>query len=339
MSASSDFTAKVWEVPGSASQTSGASGAGTTFAPSAGRQHRHRHLLQHPAFVYAATFHPGGRLLATGSFDGEVRVWDATTGERVRCSSGTGTAGISRGAAANALAFDAAGKRLYVADAMGAVREYAFEELAAATAGADARLGSHLLEPLRTCSDLADEPIISMKMVPNGKRLVLMTKRSRMCSVDLDSFAVAKVYPSPHCSTLPIRFAVSPDSRHIISVSEDGRVYLWDVETTHMHRLAHMGTGGDPVCSVTWSPSAHAVATCSFVAQCPVHIYSHDRQKPPVKLALRDATMMAQSFLPKARAAQVAHEKGTQESQELARIQVARRTRGSRAHIAMSWAP
>ena len=244
VSASSDFTAKVWEVPGSASQTSGASGAGTTFAPSAGRQHRHRHLLQHPAFVYAATFHPGGRLLATGSFDGEVRVWDATTGERVRCSSGTGTAGISRGAAANALAFDAAGKRLYVADAMGAVREYAFEELAAATAGADARLGSHLLEPLRTCSDLADEPIISMKMVPNGKRLVLMTKRSRMCSVDLDSFAVAKVYPSPRCSTLPIRFAVSPDSRHIISGSEDGRVYLWDVETTHMHRLAHMGTGG-----------------------------------------------------------------------------------------------
>ena len=321
VSASSDFTAKVWEVPGSVAQVRGAGGTGAAGVLGAGRQHRHRHLLQHPAFVYAATVHPGGRLLATGSFDGEVRVWDAATGERVRCGSATSTAGHSRGAAANALAFDASGKRLYVADAKGAVREYAFEEAAAPTAGADAHLGSPLLELLRTCSDLADEPIISMKMVPNGKRLVLMTKRSRMCSVDLDSFTVAKIYPSPRCSTLPIRFAVSPDSRQIISGSEDGHVYLWDVETTHMHRLTHMGAGGDPVCSVTWSPSAHAVATCSFVAQRPVHVYSHDRQKPPVKLALRDATIMAQSFLPKARAAQVAHEKSTHESQELARIQ------------------
>ena len=311
ISTSSDFTAKVWEVPTDASASASALGPG--------HQHRHRHLLQHPSFVYAAAFHPGGRFVATGAFDGEVRVWDAASGARVRSGGGAAWAPVG-GAAVNALTFDASGKRLYVADAKGMVREYAFDEETAA--GSPGGLSpAPLLEALRNCNDIADEAIISMKLVPNGKRLVLMTKRSRMCSVDLDSFAVAKIYPSPRCSTLPIRFAVSPDSRYIMSGSEDGRVYLWDVETTHMHRLPHMGAGGDPVCSVAWSPSAQAVATCSFVAQRPVQLFSYDREKPPVKLALRDATIMAQNFLPKARAAQLAHEKGAEESQELARIQ------------------
>merc|ERR1711904_743927 len=66
VSASSDFTAKVWEVPGSVAQARGAGGTGAAGVLGAGRQHRPRHLLQHPAFVYAASVHPGGRLLATG---------------------------------------------------------------------------------------------------------------------------------------------------------------------------------------------------------------------------------------------------------------------------------
>jgi WD40 repeat protein len=41
-------------------------------------------LLRHHGAVFAVTFAPGGRTLATGCQDGNVRIWEAATGRLLR---------------------------------------------------------------------------------------------------------------------------------------------------------------------------------------------------------------------------------------------------------------
>jgi WD40 repeat protein len=120
VSASGDFTAKVWHLPaplsapglvhrGSAAAAAAAAsdGGGAARGSSGGDKPRapaeHAVLapaarcvtLQHAAFVYCAAFCPlpglGGAVAATGGYDGVLRLWDAGSGlllhaTQVRCS-------------------------------------------------------------------------------------------------------------------------------------------------------------------------------------------------------------------------------------------------------------
>jgi WD40 repeat protein len=65
--------------------------------------------------VSAVTFHPGGRLVAAGGRDGDVRLWDVANGRPV--GPPLYNAGPTR-----AVAFDAAGRRLAAAGDDGTIR-------------------------------------------------------------------------------------------------------------------------------------------------------------------------------------------------------------------------
>src|SRR5205814_642875 len=64
---------------------------------------------------YGVAFHPDSRRLASASFDGRVRVWDARTGEVIRELSG-------HGGRVNSVAFSPDGQRLVTAGSDGTVR-------------------------------------------------------------------------------------------------------------------------------------------------------------------------------------------------------------------------
>jgi WD40 repeat protein len=57
LSASSDGTAKVWDIKQNVSKT-----------------------LQHASFVYCAAFHPVDRMIVTGAYDSIIRFWDQDAG-------------------------------------------------------------------------------------------------------------------------------------------------------------------------------------------------------------------------------------------------------------------
>ncbi len=61
VSASDDYTARIWDVASGAELLS----------------------LEHPGYVYGAAFSPDGSLIVTGSADGVVRLWDAASGAAV----------------------------------------------------------------------------------------------------------------------------------------------------------------------------------------------------------------------------------------------------------------
>ena len=64
--------------------------------------------------VLAARFHPSGKLLAAGGFDGRVRWWDLSTDEPQELPALTGHNGWVQ-----AIAFSHDGQRLYTADSWG----------------------------------------------------------------------------------------------------------------------------------------------------------------------------------------------------------------------------
>ena len=66
-------------------------------------------------------------------------------------------------------------------------------------------------------------------------------------------------------SKFPIRSVPSPDNQFVISGSEDGKPYLWDVITGDRINLEKLGVNFiGPVTDVAWNPEYHMVAFCGF---------------------------------------------------------------------------
>ncbi len=79
------------------------------------------YLSGHARAVRSAAFSPDGKLLATGSDDFSVRVWDAQTAECVWCLEG-------HAEAVHGVAFAPDGERLYSVDARGTMRQWSLAQ-------------------------------------------------------------------------------------------------------------------------------------------------------------------------------------------------------------------
>ena len=45
---------------------------------------------------------------------------------------------------------------------------------------------------------------------------MVLTKRNKLCAVDVKLFAVSHNYPGARCTVHPLKFEISPDGEHII---------------------------------------------------------------------------------------------------------------------------
>ncbi|GBG61488.1 hypothetical protein CBR_g21831 [Chara braunii] len=75
-----------------------------------------------------------------------------------------------------------------------------------------------------------------------------------------------------HCTKHPLKCTFSPDGRYILSGSEDGKLYLWDVETSAMFTLDQICTGKQAIHSVTWNNRHHMFALGPFGTLTPILI-------------------------------------------------------------------
>lgn len=104
------------------------------------------------------------------------------------------------------------------------------------SAGATVEGYERRLAVVRESDALLGERVTSVRVSPQGRRVLVLTRGSRMVTFTASQLAVARQFHGIVCQALPLRPCFSPDGRWILSGSEDGSVVVWDVDAGHAYQ-------------------------------------------------------------------------------------------------------
>ena len=252
------------------------------------------HTLEHDAAVYVAAFSPGEDLLATGSGDGRVSLWRASTGELVAQQQ-------EHADAVYCLSFSPDGKtvasiggdgkkgdtkcRLWSVPSLKIVKVLPGHDRPAygvsfrpglgkspaiVTSGGDQliQIYTHSSnEPLKLKGHTSD--VYRCCFSPDGRQLA---STSQDCSVKLWDVATGQQLKTLFKGKDPTYDVIySSDGRVLAAVSDDGIVRFWDIETREL--LKELKTDKEGLYSVVFTPSQTSVLTAGVggrVYECQV---------------------------------------------------------------------
>ncbi len=220
-------------------------------------------------------FHPDGHLLVTGTWDGEVSLWNTETGTEVHTFDAEGRVGM--------LAFSSDGRFLLIGGGNGYIMALDNYEIIAtlphksyvlsvafspdgtlvATASTDsvaAIWDAATGEQLRTFHHQGRAEDITFS--PDGQWVAIASEDSRLRLWHIDSGEETQMH---HDGAVTL-VTFSPDSRWLASVSDDQTARLWDIATggeIGIMALEGEGTGiafhpdGRLIATTTWNGNAH----------------------------------------------------------------------------------
>ncbi|HJS19163.1 MAG TPA: helix-turn-helix domain-containing protein [Anaerolineales bacterium] len=195
-----------------------------------------RELRGHESDVWGADFSPNGKILATGSYDNTIRLWDFDTGETMRILPG-GTNSVEE------IAFSPDGKTIVAAGWSGsAVNDVALFSVAS---GEAVRVFSGHTAGM---NDVA--------FFPDGKSIISGSEDSTARIWDVATGQTLHVLTGPGAAV--IRLEVSPDGKYVVTGSMDGTARLWDASTGEQMRIFNI-----PIGAVAFSPDSKYFATGS----------------------------------------------------------------------------
>lgn len=256
LSASSDGTVRLWELPSMNTSSPPAS-------PRAGNARRSRLLPQvlqwhhFPCFVYCASFLPGsnGGTILTGASDGCLRFRKESSVPNGQPEFGMLQVSAS---ALHTICVEAKTGRVFCGDAKGDITVWK------RTPNASTLAGYELVKTIQT----GQTSITSMELHPRKAHLLVHTQPNAIFQYELRSYLLLnKSYAGVACESLLVKSTFSPDGKLVISGSEDGVPRLF----TSLHgQQLQRGVWGThffhdcPVLDVSWSPTAHMAALCSY---------------------------------------------------------------------------
>ncbi len=195
-----------------------------------------RRLRGHTREVQCLAFSPDGRLLASGSHDQTIRLWETATGRDVGCCVG------HRGYIWS-VAFSADGRRLASASWDGTVRTWE-----AATGRETGRFADHA------------GPVYGVAFSPDGRRLASAGADGAVHIRDTDTGEERQTLRGHGGAVWAV--AYSPDGRYVASGGADETVRLWDAASG---QLLHTIPGHqEPVTAVAFSPDGQALASAGY---------------------------------------------------------------------------
>jgi WD40 repeat protein len=192
----------------------------------------------HTDTVRALAFSPDGRTLATGSWDGTIKLWDIESGALLWTSWFTDNI--------ESLAFAPDGRTLASGGDDATVQLW------------DARGGTH-----RQTLSGHSGPVFALAWSPDGSLLA-----SGGVDEGIRLWELSGAQPGPGARTLTghidwvLGLAFTPDGTQLASGSWDGTVRLWDVASGSLRQTLTGHT--DRVRAVVWSPDGHLLASCGF---------------------------------------------------------------------------
>src|SRR5262249_3891635 len=169
--------------------------------------------------ISALAFAPDAQQMATGGFDGSVRLWEPSA------PIFSPTACLAYPGAARGLAFSPDGRSLHAAGEAGIARW-------------DALTGSIITPPRK-----GEETAIAVSMAPDGALYATGGPDGRIRLIAAGSDRVVATFEGHPSAVHSIAF--SPDSRILASGGQDGAVRLWDAVTRQP--LGLLPASGPPI--------------------------------------------------------------------------------------------
>ncbi|KAG7390952.1 Jouberin [Phytophthora boehmeriae] len=232
-----------------------------------------------PYFVYCATFLPrsNGDIVLTGASDGCLRFRKESS-----IPKGYPEFGILSvsSVAVNSICAEPNGERIFCGDARGDVTVW---RRVPSQPAVDASISScyELVKTIRT----GQSNITSLQLHPRKAHLLVHTQPNAIFQYELRSYLLLnKSYAGVVCETLLVKSVFSPDGKLVISGSEDGVPRLFT--SLHGRQLNRSVWGTHffhdcPVLDVSWSPTTHMAAFCSYGGNHPIVVlaaYRDDKE-------------------------------------------------------------
>jgi WD40 repeat protein/serine/threonine protein kinase len=235
-----------------------------------------KNFAQHSNAVGSVAFSPDGLMLASGSKDKTIQIWDLATGKSLRTFAGDSSSIWS-------VAFDSNGTRLATGtgfwrvmlwdlktgqvirslDHTASVWSVALSpdgQLIASGSGdkttkiSDATTG-RLIQNLPDHTDF----VYSVAFTPDGKSLISASKDKKITVVDVATRGLLKTLEGHGDAVRSV--AVSPDGKTIVSGSHDETIKIWNLETGDLIRS--IKGHSDDIVSVAISPDGKFIASGS----------------------------------------------------------------------------
>lgn len=214
-------------------------------------------LTGHTDKVTSVAVSPDGTIIASGSYDETIRVWDIETGKTIQVLKGHTTM-------VNSVAFFPDGKWVVSGSTDNTVRVWDLKT------GETIRIFNYIL--LVFGKPISMNPILSVTVSPDGKKVVtgavtiapeLISDNSYGNAIniwDIDSEENNLVLPGHTDGVNSV--AVSPDGKKIVSGSNDSTIMVWDFESgrTILVLDEHEGRVG----SVAISPDGKKIVSSSI---------------------------------------------------------------------------
>eukprot|EP01135_Chromosphaera_perkinsii_P010019 Nk52_evm54s1992 gene=Nk52_evmTU54s1992 len=233
---------------------------------------RHVSVLQelhgHEGTVNALCFDKDGIRLFTGDGKGEIKVWNSPQGAKLvqdmRRSSISNASQSMKYASPMSPTVDLGTVHNTYEDDNGSDGDQAFT--------------FHKWQIFDTLalSEIKGRAISALRLHPTGRKMLVQTKENSIHTLDLRTLTFMAKYSCTNHSAYICRGAYSACGTFTFSGNDEGKVMVWNTETTKLETCYSNLQFTHPVCDVDFHPKDNYAAFASFGGNQPVYIYGYD---------------------------------------------------------------